>query len=31
LREAAVALGVVSGEDFDKWVSAEAMVGEPPL
>ena len=26
LREAALALGLVSGEDFDRWVRAEAMV-----
>ena len=27
LREAALALGLVSGEDFDRWVKAEAMLG----
>jgi len=27
LREAAIALGLVSGEDFDRWVKAEAMIG----
>jgi fumarate hydratase, class II len=27
LREAALALGLVSGEDFDRWVKAEAMIG----
>ncbi|MBU6506393.1 MAG: class II fumarate hydratase [Alphaproteobacteria bacterium] len=27
LREAAVALGYVSGRDFDRWVDAKAMVG----
>jgi len=27
LKEAALALGVVSAEDFDRWVRAEAMVG----
>ena len=26
LREAALALGYVSGEDFDRWVRPEAMV-----
>jgi fumarate hydratase, class II len=27
LREAATALGLVSAEDFDQWVKAEAMIG----
>src|SRR5918992_2222452 len=27
LREAALALGYVSGPDFDRWVRAEAMIG----
>lgn len=27
LREAALALGVVSGEDFDRWVTPELMLG----
>jgi fumarate hydratase class II len=27
LREAALALGLVSGEDFDRWVRPEEMVG----
>ena len=27
LREAAAALGYVSGEDFDRWVRPEDMVG----
>jgi fumarate hydratase class II len=27
LREAALALGYVSGEDFDRWVRPEAMIG----
>ncbi|MGH8689939.1 MAG: class II fumarate hydratase [Burkholderiales bacterium] len=27
LREAALALGTVSAEDFDRWVRAEAMIG----
>ncbi|HYL32401.1 MAG TPA: class II fumarate hydratase [Stellaceae bacterium] len=27
LREAAIALGYVSGRDFDRWVNAKAMVG----
>ncbi|MEW6432363.1 MAG: class II fumarate hydratase [Myxococcota bacterium] len=27
LREAALALGVVSGEDFDRWVTPERMLG----
>jgi fumarate hydratase class II len=27
LREAALALGLVSGEDFDRWVRPEAMIG----
>jgi len=27
LREAAIALGYVSGRDFDRWVDAKAMVG----
>jgi fumarate hydratase, class II len=27
LREAAIALGLVSGEDFDRWVKPEAMIG----
>ncbi len=27
LREAAIALGHVSGRDFDRWVDAEAMIG----
>jgi fumarate hydratase, class II len=27
LREAAVALGLVSAEDFDRWVKPEAMIG----
>jgi fumarate hydratase class II len=26
LREAAIALGYVSGEDFDRWVRPEDMV-----
>jgi fumarate hydratase, class II len=30
LREAALALGFVSAEDFDRWVRAEDMVGEKP-
>ena len=31
LREAALALGHVSGADFDRWVRPETMVGhEPP-
>jgi fumarate hydratase class II len=31
LREAALALGYVSAQDFDRWVDASAMVGsEPP-
>ena len=29
LREAALALGLVSGEDFDRWVRPEEMVGRP--
>ena len=28
LKEAAIALGHVSAEDFDRWVRAEAMVGK---
>jgi fumarate hydratase class II len=28
LREAALALGYVTGEDFDRWVKPEAMVRE---
>ena len=27
LREAALALGYVSAEDFDRWVRPEAMIG----
>jgi fumarate hydratase class II len=27
LREAALALGYVSADDFDRWVRAEAMIG----
>jgi fumarate hydratase class II len=27
LREAALALGYVTGEDFDRWVRAEDMIG----
>jgi fumarate hydratase class II len=27
LREAAIALGIVTGEDFDRWVKPEAMIG----
>ena len=27
LREAALALGYVAGEDFDRWVRAEEMIG----
>ena len=27
LRDAAIALGYVSGRDFDRWVDAEAMAG----
>ena len=27
LREAAIALGLVSGEDFDRWVKPAAMIG----
>jgi fumarate hydratase, class II len=30
LREAALALGHVSGEQFDRWVRPEDMVGRPP-
>jgi fumarate hydratase class II len=30
LREAAIALGIVKGEDFDRWVNPRQMVGEPP-
>jgi fumarate hydratase class II len=30
LREAALALGLVTPEQFDAWVRAEAMVGRPP-
>ena len=32
LRDAAIALGRVTGEDFDRWVCPEAMVapGDPP-
>jgi len=30
LREAAIALGFVTGEDFDQWVKPEAMVGPSP-
>ena len=32
LRDAAIALGYVTGDDFDRWVRPEAMVapGEPP-
>ncbi len=29
LREAALALGYVTAEDFDRWVRAEAMIGRP--
>jgi fumarate hydratase class II len=29
LREAALALGYVSAEDFDRWVRPEAMIGRP--
>jgi fumarate hydratase class II len=27
LREAAIALGVVNGEDFDRWVRPDEMTG----
>jgi len=30
LREAAIALGFVTGEEFDQWVKPEAMVGPAP-
>src|SRR5699024_1941460 len=30
LREAALALGFVTGEEFDQWVKPEAMVGPAP-
>jgi fumarate hydratase class II len=30
LREAALALGYVSAEDFDRWVRADAMIGPRP-
>jgi len=30
LREAALALGYVSGEDFDRWVRPESMIGPAP-
>jgi len=30
LREAALALGLVTGEQFDEWVRPEAMIGQPP-
>ena len=30
LREAALALGYVTAEDFDRWVRPEAMIGPAP-
>ena len=30
LREAALALGYVTGQDFDRWVRADAMIGPSP-
>ena len=31
LREAALALGLLSGEDFDRFVRPEAMIGQSPM
>jgi fumarate hydratase, class II len=30
LREAALALGYVSGDDFDRWVEPRSMIGPTP-
>jgi fumarate hydratase class II len=30
LREAALALGFVTAEQFDAWVRPDAMIGRPP-